>query len=487
MSDKFAKLLIIPTDNRPVSFDLPYYMAKLIKSVNTVITPKEYLSSLDSVGDYDGLMNWVEANLKSQDFDMVVVSLDTIAYGGLIPSRRTSLNFSEIKNRISKFCDLINSLDKKPKIYAFSSIMRISDSYINEEEKSYWNQYGKDIFEFSYLSHKLLADYDEKHEKKVAELAKEIPFEVIDDYLNSRRRNYEINLFYLEIMKKGLFDYLVFCQDDSAKYGFNVEEAELLNSYIQKEKLVEKVFVKTGADEITTDLVARALGDFYNKKVSFQIHFFKKDVDKIISRYEGITIRESVLSQLDTCNAAININNPDIHLLINAPNKIQDELCLNIFEDEKDDTQADEIINYIKNNDIKYAVADIKNANGSDNCFTEKLLQVISPNNIYGYAAWNTTSNTLGTALSMAKVKFIAECMNEFDGDMFKKLMITRFLDDWAYQANVRQIIRRENNNSIINEQMQVFEGRLKDIFGTNTDINYSFPWNRTFEIEVSV
>ena len=177
MSDKFAKLLIIPADNRPVSYDLPFFTAKLIKSAEVVLPPKEYLSSLDNEGNYAELFNWLENTLKAHQFDMLVVALDTIAYGGLIPSRRTNLKYDDIKNRISAFCDLINKFENKPKVYAFSSIMRISDSYINEEEKSYWNQYGKDIFEFSYLSHKLLADYDENNEKKVTELAKEIPFE----------------------------------------------------------------------------------------------------------------------------------------------------------------------------------------------------------------------------------------------------------------------------------------------------------------------
>ncbi len=488
MSDKFAKLLIIPTDNRPVSYDLPLSTAKLINSTDVVMPPKEYLSSLDNEGNYDGLINWLNNTLKNQTFDIIIVSLDTIAYGGLIPSRRTKLTFDEIKSRINNFCDLIKNIDNKPKIYAFSSIMRISNSNINEEEKSYWNQYGKAIFEFSYLSHKLLANYDENNEKKVTQLAKEIPFEIIDDYLNTRRRNYEINLFYLDIIKQGLFECLIFSQDDSAEYGFNVEEAGLLNSYIQKEKLVENTFVKTGADELATDMVARAIGDFYKKNVSFQINFFKNDADKIISRYEGFSIRESILSQINTCKAEITINNPDIQLLINAPNKIQNELCLNIFEDEQNNIQADEITNFIQNNtDKKFAVIDIKNANGADNYLIEKLLPVININNLYGFAAWNTTSNTLGTVISIAKVRFIAENINEFDENIFKKLMTVRFLDDWAYQSNVRQIIRKENNNSLLKEKMLPFENKIKSIFNINSEINYSFPWNRTFEAEIQL
>ena len=50
---------------------------------------------------------------------------------------------------------LKNILQKKhAQVYAFSSIMRISNNNVNEEEKEYWNLYGKKIFKYSYDYHK---------------------------------------------------------------------------------------------------------------------------------------------------------------------------------------------------------------------------------------------------------------------------------------------------------------------------------------------
>ena len=65
----------------------------------------------------------------------------------------------------------------------------------------------------------------------------------------------------------------------------------------------------------------------------------------------------------------------------------------------------------------------------------------------------------------------------------FKKLQIIRFLDDWAYQANVRQQI----SETKINEEMKPFENKLKEVFNVNFKAKYSFPWNRLFEIEVQI
>ena len=79
--------------------------------------------------------------------DAIILSLDTLAYGGLIPSRRCPETFEQIKHRIETLKEILDGKDCK--IYAFSSIMRISNNNYNEEEKEYWSEWGKKIFEYS--------------------------------------------------------------------------------------------------------------------------------------------------------------------------------------------------------------------------------------------------------------------------------------------------------------------------------------------------
>ena len=59
-----------------------------------------------------------------------------------------------------------------------------------------------------------------------------------------------------------------------------------------------------------------------------------------------------------------------------------------------------------------------------------------------------------------------------------------RFLDDWAYQANVRSKLKEENSFDA-NTKMQPFIDKINQKLGTNYVSSYSFPWNRHFEIEV--
>ena len=128
-----------------------------------------------------------------------------------------------------------------------------------------------------------------------------------------------------------------------------------------------------------------------------------------------------------------------------------------------------------------YAVADVRFANGADNSFVKRLLDKIDLKNFYGYAGWNTSANTLGSLLAAVKIKWNAEKYND---SAFKKLETIRFLDDWAYQANVRKMIEKPCD---ISELMKPYEKRIAKIFGEYENIGYTFTWARKFEVEVGL
>ena len=202
------KICFIPIDNRPVCYSLVKNIVSMDKSIELFLPPRDLLGGLTKVSDISALLDWLEFCPKS---DAIILSLDTIAYGGLISSRRSSESFEEIVHRIKKLKQIL--LKKEAKIYAFSSIMRISNNNYNEEEKEYWKNFGTKIFEYSFSGGVNKSD---------------IPQSILDDYLKTRKRNFEINKLYLEWQKEGFFDTLIFSKDDCAVSGFNVEEANEL-------------------------------------------------------------------------------------------------------------------------------------------------------------------------------------------------------------------------------------------------------------------
>ena len=440
------KIGFVPIDNRPVCYTLPEQIAAIDESIELFMPDRSLLGSLTKYADTDKLFEWLK-NLP--ELDAVIISLDTLAYGGLISSRRCPDKFEQIKSRIEKLKEILSQ--KNAEIYAFSSIMRISNNNINEEEKEYWNKWGKKIFNYSYCM-----------DKYGTVCQKEVPDEILEDYLSTRKRNFEINKIYLDWQKQGFFNTLVFSKDDCAEFGFNVQEAKTL------EKLGG--FVKTGADEIPLSLLARAIkGD-----VKIAPVFLEPQYKNLISNYEDIPVEKSVLGQIELAGCKIsNENDADILLYVNNFKNHQGEIVMGV------DTEP---FNSIWKTPLKpYMIADIRFANGADNKFVEQIFKTNFDDNFYGYSAWNTTANTLGSLICAAKIKYLAKKYND---SAFKKLEIIRFLDDWAYQANVRQ--QKPDNNSI-KEKMLDFEKIVFNKLGLQKKIEYKFPWNRLFEVEIEL
>ena len=478
-------IAFIPIDNRPVCYTLPEQICAIDSDINLFMPKREFLGSLTKYADVEAIFDWLK---KLPQMDAIVMCLDTVAYGGLIPSRRCSDTFEKIKTRVENLKKILEN--KKAKIYAFSSIMRISNNNVNEEEKEYWNKWGKKIFEYSYQTHKLGTE---------SCITNVIPSEILDDYIATRKRNFEINKLYLEYQKQGLFNTLVFSKDDCAEYGFNVQEAKAL------EKLGG--FVKTGADEIPLTLLARAimkkLKPVSEKETSrvgktqcshrdkcqetgmkIAPIFLVPECKDLISNYEDVSIEKSVKGQIELAGCSVcEPDDADILLYVNNFEDHQGEIVMKV------PTQT--FSGKWQKPSKPYMVADVRFANGADNAFVKQLFEVGFDENFLGYSAWNTSANSLGSLICGAIVFKVAKMQNNVGKDFyfgrdFLKLQTVRLLDDWAYQANVRQQLTSPDEK-LVKELMKPYEEKVFEVLGVNYDTSYKFPWNRLFEVEVCI
>ena len=478
-------IAFIPIDNRPVCYTLPEQICAIDSDINLFMPKREFLGSLTKYADVEAIFDWLK---KLPQMDAIVMCLDTVAYGGLIPSRRCSDTFEKIKTRVENLKKILEN--KKAKIYAFSSIMRISNNNVNEEEKEYWSKWGKKIFEYSYQTHKLGTE---------SCITNVIPSEILDDYIATRKRNFEINKLYLEYQKQGLFNTLVFSKDDCAEYGFNVQEAKAL------EKLGG--FVKTGADEIPLTLLARAimkkLKSVSEKETSrvgktqcphqdkcqetgikIAPIFLVPECKGLISNYEDVSIEKSVKGQIELAGCSVcEPDDADILLYVNNFEDHQGEIVMKV--------PTKTFSGKWQKPSKPYMVADVRFANGADNAFVKQLFEVGFDENFLGYSAWNTSANSLGSLICGAIVFKVAKMQNNVGKDFyfgrdFLKLQTVRLLDDWAYQANVRQQLTSPDEK-LVKELMKPYEEKVFEVLGVNYDTSYKFPWNRLFEVEVCI
>ena len=454
------KIALIPIDNRPICYDLAQDILSCHKNIELFMPDIKFLGGLKTNSNIDEIFKFMD-NLSAIDY--LIVSLDTIAYGGLVNSRRCDDSFETIKNRVDKFFSLAKKCSKK--ILAFSSVMRISNNNINEEEKSYWSDYGTKIFKWSYEIH------------KNGSAKCDIPDKILNDYLNTRKRNFEINKIYLNYAHEGFFDTLIFSKDDCAPYGINVKEA------LELEKLSKNsnnILVKTGADEIPLSLISRAVSE--DKNIAISPIFIKDESKNLISKYEDITLFDCVKSQIELAG-----------LKIDSRAKLN--FIINNFEDEQGDLVLGDRINKIKSIPIfkpPYFIADVNNANGADDGLIEELLKQ-NYNDLYGYCGYNTSANTIGCTILSAITKYMAQSDNAFDETAFKKLQFIRLLDDWAYQAHIRKYVREKapDFNKALKEkesELNLYAEKIARYLSFNySKIEYSLPWNRSFEIRIKV
>ena len=59
-----------------------------------------------------------------------------------------------------------------------------------------------------------------------------------------------------------------------------------------------------------------------------------------------------------------------------------------------------------------------------------------------------------------------------------------RFLDDWAYQANCRQMLD-EPDVETLEKSMKFFQGKIEKFLKKSYNVSYKYPWNRLFEVEI--
>ncbi|MDC3413811.1 DUF4127 family protein [Aquibacillus sp. 3ASR75-11] len=495
------KVALIPVDARPVTYDLPKDLASLA-GWELLLPAKEKIGFLKTPADYDYLFQWVDE--IAPQVDGVIVSIDMILYGGLVPSRINTDDQSTIQDRLDRFLDIKR---KYPQLdmMAFSSTMRLSNSYVNQEEKEYWDQYGKEIWQYSYHYHRYQQHGLKEDEAIVESMKEKIPHAILEDYLKTRERNFTVNMSLINYVADGVLDHLVFPQDDTSEYGLNIIEQQQLRDRLFAKNLQENIFIYPGADEVASVLVAHMIYQLENVTYpTFYPIYSGQRGALAIALYEDRPLQESVKGQIDAfgSHTVESIEDADIVLGINVPGRKQGDVSLRkqLSEIDTNDRNIGEWVkklSYYYKKRKQVAIADVAYANGADPMMIPYVLQQFSLTELAGFAAWNTAGNTIGTVIAQAALVHLANQQGHDFSKAKNKQLVLRLLDDYLYQTVVRQEVRE------VMDEPSVTEGELlrkvEELFMTRAvemvrkiDSNIQLesiylPWNRTFEIGITL
>lgn len=495
------KIALLPVDGRPVTRELPKQIAS-IGNWEVLLPPKDLLGFLKKPGDMTALEKWIWK--VAPEVDGFVLSIDMLGYGGLVPSRVCEDGEETIKQRIGMIRTVKEKYPDKA-IMAFSSTMRISNNYVNEEEKEYWSEYGVELWEYSYHIHRFEKTGHEESSQKVKDLRNKIPSAILEDYLATRLKNYEVNVSLLDMVEDQTMDVLVFPQDDTSEYGLNIGEQEELTHQVTSRGLFQNVFIYPGADEVANTLVAKMI--YQLEQVPFPTFYpiYSGETGALsIAMYEDRPICESVKGQIFAFGGCTvdHAGEADIVFAVNVPGKRQGDLALQKFLGEVDTPHRNigewiKLIAHHLRQDRLVAVADTAYANGVDERMLPRLLGEIEASWLAGFAGWNTAGNTLGTVVAQAAMVHLQKSKPSLPQEEVKARLLEeltlRLLDDYVYQSIVRQQVRAGIAESAVSDEEllnRVKETFLKESEAFLTKYGLDFPlkeiylpWNRTFEI----
>ena len=232
-------------------------------------------------------------------------------------------------------------------------------------------------------------------------------------------------------------------------------------------------------------MLARAFGQNNNTDIKIAPIFLAPDYKDLISNYEDVSIEKSVKGQIELAGCKVcKPEDADILLYVNNFEERQGEIVMKV--------PTRPFSGKWKKPEKPYMIADVRYANGSDNAFVNQLFDVGLDENFLGYSAWNTSANSLGSLICGAIVFLEAKTRRGEDdwsvseASNFKKLQVIRFLDDWGYQANVRQQLPSPDEK-LVKELMKPYEEKVFELLGVRYNISYKFPWNRLFEVEICI
>lgn len=490
-------------DERPCNYEFPF---KLFDQgeISVIRPPKAMMGNITVAANVSVLESWLLSEAaKAQG---LVVSIDTLVYGGLVPSRL----HHEVVDDLSKRLDVlkkVKALNPEMIIYGFHLIMRCPTYNSKDMEPPYCADYGKSIFRYGYLNDlKSLGKSSKEQESELERL--NIPEEYLEDFRSRREVNKEINIRCLELVKTGVIDFLTIPQDDSSQYGWTAIDQNQIRNKIKSQLLQNKVYMYPGADEVGCVLMSRMVGHFSQKQPKVLIRYpspasptvFPSIEDRYLDtmvKYQVIAAGGIAVESLSECDAV---------LLINAPA----DRILSSFGSEKPGRgmtvlrnvpETAEFLEYAKTLGKEIIVGDVTYGNGSNIEIYHILAGKGMLLQIAGFGGWNTISNSVGSAIAQgfAFLQF-GPTQKHFD------FLVSRYIEDIGYCGYVRQRVMKNvlanhpkydyyhvgspdgEIAQIVKAELEKFiSEEMKELSGVVKITKLELPWRRMYEIDCDV
>ncbi|WP_249521230.1 DUF4127 family protein [Microbacterium sp. ER1] len=499
MSDPILRprIALLPLDDRPVNVKLPGDVAA-VAGVTLDVPPAEILPSYRTAGDADGLGAWLRERAADPATVHLVVSVDMLLYGGLIASRTSHDTTRDVLARLDVLREVRRMRPDLP-ISAVSLVTRASNSYSAAEEPTYWTEHGKEIHALGGDAHRLLG---ETEVLPLDELTP-VPAAVVSDYSSRRLRNHIVNLSTLGLVEDETLDFLAITADDTAPFAAGSAEQVWLRHWMRMLPSGRRVLMYPGADEVGAALVARALAANAGVTASFSVACADAAGMERVPPYENMSLAASASRQIRAAGAEEVAAGGDVTLVLHAPDPDRHDMFRGRPEVVDVEAVAGTVALVRERLEAgeHVALADVRYPNGADEALVRALAEAGLLGRLEAFGGWNTAGNTLGSVVAVAAAGVVGRATGSFDERAARIALLTRLLDDFAYQAVVRtdagpslfpdiypmaedaqvataeRVIRAELS-ALLESMLPADDVRIAEL---------TLPWRRSFEIGLTL
>lgn len=431
------KILMLPLDERPCNYNYPSMMPKA--DYTLVLPPKDIMGDKKNAGDTDKIRDWLLANVK--DADACILSLDTLIYGGIVPSR---LHHDTVETLIerSNTVEELRKLNPKMKFYLFQLIMRCPGYSLSDEEPDYYDECGEELHLYGRYMHKASLDILTADEEKDFERVKaKIKPEYLKDFTERRAKNLEVLMHNLEYVKRGVCDFFIVPQDDAAEYGFTSIDQLKVREYIKSNVLHLKTAMYPSADDTGLILLGRAVAALNGVKPKIFVHYASAKATTVIPWFEDRALDETVKFHVLSVGGirVYSLEKADVVLVINMGSGMYHEWqgeYAKAYDVERSLAEITCFTKYALSKNKVVAIGDVATCNGADPEFFNMLYDEDLLLKIHAYAGWNTSSNTLGTTVCQAVIYLVGKDRKGTD-----EFLLHRYYEDLGYMGYARKYV----------------------------------------------
>lgn len=452
-----TKVIYVPLDERACNYYFPQMLAQMTDGIELLVPAYDDMGMRKTPANYDKIWEWIFENAPGCEY--AILSVDTLVYGNIINSRTHHRTCEECGKTLDNFRKL-KKINPNLKIHAFNLAARVAAYDDAHEDPDYWATNGRDIWRYTYLTDKISRGHaDETEQKERAALADAIPQEYLADFTDRRVVDRFTNLTCVDLVREGVFDVLTVPKDDTAEYGYAAMDQAAIAEKVRKERLMDRVLVYPGADEVGSVLFTRVFNLVKGYTPRVYVRYSSTLGPTIVPRYEDRPLHESIKSQITSLGGIVedNSQNSDCMLAVNSPGKYMIESS----EQNTKDLTFTSHINmheflryidyYVRNYRKAVGIAEVSVCNGCENEFMDYAAIAGILDKVQAVGGWNTSQNTIGVVLAQTVIssyyhRFCDEYEKFQRAEEFKMRSI---LCDWLFQSNVLPAFLKETQHRI--------------------------------------